>query len=436
MALVLLRRGNRGFSNNNAWSRRRLILRSCGVPTNDGRFFSATRGGDKDEEEEASLNNDVDGASSSAVVAGKTVKAYMDLSKAKLSALVVTTTAAGYMAAGGPLSTMGICCLGTALCASSAAAFNQVFEADRDALMKRTQQRPLVVALQQPNEAVMTPLHATVAATVWGAAGTSLLAYGCDPTTAALGLGNIALYAGLYTYLKPRSVYNTWVGAVVGAIPPLMGWSAATGGNLLDVEAILLGSTLYLWQMPHFFALGYMHRVDYGRGGFCMVPVQDGPKTANLIVRYAWYLSTVPFISTLTNVTTSMFCLEGLALNGYALYVAHRFQQDRTNANARRVFLTSLWYLPSFLVLFLLHSKTWDQKNNQDNALREAITQQLTRIRQQGRQLCLHETAIVQQPNDQESNNSGKMACPVVVANKTSEITQKAVKATTQVPTK
>ena len=176
--------------------------------------------------------------------------------------------------------------------------------------MKRTQQRPLV-------QGDLTVKEATLAATIWGAAGTSILALGTDPVTALLGLSNIGLYAGLYTYMKPRSIYNTWVGAVVGAIPPVMGWTAATGGSILDLDAMILGTTLYLWQMPHFFALSYMHRIDYKRGGFAMLPVleSDGEKTSQVILRYAAYLSTVPVVATLTGVTSSMFALEGLALN-------------------------------------------------------------------------------------------------------------------------
>jgi protoheme IX farnesyltransferase len=110
--------------------------------------------------------------------------------------------------------------------------------------MKRTQHRPLVLG-------TLTTTESTIAATAGGVAGLSILAYATDPITTALGASNIVLYAGLYTFLKPRSVYNTWVGAVVGAIPPVMGWTAATGGQLWDVKALLLCSTLYLLQMPH-----------------------------------------------------------------------------------------------------------------------------------------------------------------------------------------
>ena len=134
------------------------------------------------------------------------VKAYLDLSKARLSSMVVVTTAAGFLAAGGPLTTMTAACAGTMLCSSSAAAFNQIIEVDRDSQMKRTQQRPLV-------QGTLSTTHATVVATTWGIVGTGILASGTDPYTTALGAANIILYAGLYTYMKPRTVWNTWVGA-------------------------------------------------------------------------------------------------------------------------------------------------------------------------------------------------------------------------------
>jgi protoheme IX farnesyltransferase len=194
-----------------------------------------------------------------------------------------------------------------------------------------------------------------------------------------------------------------------------MGWSAATGGSMLDVEALLLGGTLYYWQLPHFMALSYMHRIDYARGGFEMVPVneENGEETSKIIVRNTWLLSTMPVLATLTNVTSSMFALEGLLLNGYALHVAYQFQQDRTNAKARKVFLTSLWYLPTFLMLFLLHAKTWDEKESEDNVLREYISTYVHIIREKGRELCLHETAL-------EKSVSMERSCPIVIAKITS----------------
>jgi heme o synthase len=352
-------------------------------------------------------------------------KAYADLAKARLSALVVTTTACGFLAAGGPLSTqlglLSSCVVGTALCSSSAAAWNQILEIDRDKRMKRTQQRPLV-------QDTLTLGQAQVAATLWGVGGVGLLWAGTDPTTTLLGAGNIVLYAGLYTWMKPRSIYNTWVGAVVGAIPPVMGWTAATGGSVMDIEAILLGSTLYLWQMPHFFALSFMHRQDYARGGFAMVPVVeerekngcDYSHTASLITRYTAYLATIPFVATFTGVTSSMFAFEGIALNSYALYVAHKFSKDRTNANARKVFLTSLWYLPSFMMLFLLHSKVWDkEENTQKDAVHQWISTQVHMVRELGRQVCIHEKAIMEKTTV-DSMEATKLACPLVVGHRKS----------------
>jgi protoheme IX farnesyltransferase len=343
-------------------------------------------------------------------------KAYLELAKAKLSALVVTTTAAGFIAAGGPLSEQALlatCCVtGTALCSSSAAAWNQIFEVDRDSQMKRTQQRPLVTGL-------LTMTEAKTAATLWGVTGTTILALGTDPVTATLGLANVLLYSGIYTYMKPRSVYNTQVGGIVGAIPPLMGWTAATGGSILDLDAMILASTLYLWQMPHFFALSYMHRVDYKRGGFAMLPVleSDGEATSATILRNAVYLSAMPFVSTLTGVTSSMFALEGVALNSYALYVAYKFRQERTNANARKIFLTSLWYLPCWLTLFLLHSKVWDEEKDRD-VLRDAISDTVHRVREQGKKLCIHEQVVAQNHDDDK--------CPIQLTKKGSEAVQEA----------
>ena len=334
------------------------------------------------------------------------VLAYADLAKAKLSALVVTTTLTGFVAAGGPipLDTLAGCLTGTMLCSSSAAAWNQILEIPNDRKMKRTQQRPLV-------KDTLTVGQAQGAATVWGIGGVGLLYATTDPVTTMLGASNIVLYSGLYTYLKQHSVWNTWVGAVVGAIPPVMGWTAATGGSLLDIEAALLGATLYCWQMPHFFALSYMHRQDYQRGGFVMLPNVDVDRTANVILRYAYALSAVPFVATATGVTSSMFALEGIALNAIALRAAHGFHQDRTNANARKIFLTSLWYLPSLLMLFVLHSKVWDEEK--DDVLAQWVADQVHAVRAKGRGLCIHEKAVAAEDSTEDK-------CPVSVARRES----------------
>lgn len=188
-----------------------------------------------------------------------------ELSKARLSALVVSTSSFGYLAAAVPISysTLAAASLGTALCSSSASCLNQIFEQDRDARMKRTAKRPLVT------KKVFSTNGAYALAATTGLAGGTTLYFGTDPITTALGVGNIAMYAGAYTFLKPRSEWNTWVGAIVGAVPPVMGYVAANNGSgLFDIEAAIIGGTLFLWQFPHFFALSWMHRKDYARGGF------------------------------------------------------------------------------------------------------------------------------------------------------------------------
>lgn len=286
------------------------------------------------------------------------IKVYADLSKFRLSSLVVLTTGAGFICAGAPIDvpTMVAACIGTGLCAGSASTMNQVFERDYDALMKRTRSRPLPARDVSPHEALGFGVG-------MGAAGTSLLFAATNPVVTALGAANIALYAGAYTFSKRHSELNTWIGAVVGAIPPVMGWAAATGGVIASAEPAALGMLLFLWQFPHFFALSWLHREDYARGGFQMVAVNDpsGSRSAGLVMEYSLYLSTLPLLCSATGVTGAMFAVEGMAANAYLVYLAHRFKQDRSNANARRIFLCSLWYLPLLLTGFVLHNRNWQE---------------------------------------------------------------------------
>jgi protoheme IX farnesyltransferase len=384
-----------------------------------------------------SYKNTATGETSSITASRKSSKwqAYSDLAKAKLSALVVATTCSGFLAAG-PLAsetttaTFLAVLSGTALCASSAAALNQMLEVPRDRNMKRTQHRPLI-------NGSLSMTSAGIAAFSWGTAGSTILYFGTDPVTTVLGVSNIALYAGLYTYLKPRTILNTWVGAAVGAVPPIMGYTAATATATavtttdvlaqscatlaLDPTVWALGGTLYLWQLPHFMSLAYMYRTDYARGGFQMIPVVDETNqfqtTADVIVRYAWYLSTIPIFTTAMDITGSMFALEGCLLNAYALTVAYRFHRERTNANARKIFLTSLWYLPCLLSLFLLHSRKWDikEENNIDQHCdaTNICTQYIQKIRNTGRELCVHERVIA---NQEKSVQNPQEACPIILS--------------------
>ncbi len=289
---------------------------------------------------------------------------YAELSKARLSSLVVLTTGSGFLAAGPPFewAAMAAVCTGTALCAASANTFNQVIERDYDSLMKRTLMRPLPSGRVSVNEAVAWGIGA-------GGVGTAMLYTAAGPAVAVLGAGNIALYAGLYTASKRMGEVNTWVGAVVGAVPPVMGWIAATHGGLesiVDAESVALASLLFLWQFPHFFALSYMHREDYTRGGFKMVACSDptGARSANLVWDYSLMLSALPVAAWAGGLTSSMFAVEGTAANAYLLYLAYKFKQEggQSSANARKVFLCSLWYLPLLLGGFVFHSRNWDEE--------------------------------------------------------------------------
>lgn len=158
-----------------------------------------------------------------------------------------------------------------------------------------------------------------------------------------------------------------------------------------------------------------------------MVPVNDvetnGDRTAALINRYTWYMSTVPIASSVLGATSSMFAVEGIVLNAYALYVAKRFDKERSNSNARKVFLTSLWYLPCLMTLFILHSRRWrkpieeDGKGKLDDDVVAILKRRLSQIRNAGRELCPHEILALAERDDNESSDAKKNEekCPIVL---------------------
>eukprot|EP00166_Cyanidium_caldarium_P004144 ctg_428.g297 len=235
---------------------------------------------------------------------------YLELAKYRLTALVVFSTCAGYIvrsnlgseatAAGGdPGRSAGIShgrhafdayrfvftTAGTFLCAAAANMMNQVIECGNDARMRRTARRPL------PSGRIGVT-HAMGVAMLCGIAGVALLLSKVDETTATLGLGNVLLYVSVYTPLKTLTPLNTWVGAIVGAIPPLMGWTAASGGHLRtgsedERGAWMLAALLFLWQIPHFHALAMLCQADYAAGGYRMLAQVNPVWNA----RWAWLTS-------------------------------------------------------------------------------------------------------------------------------------------------
>ncbi|KAF8556162.1 protoheme IX farnesyltransferase [Imleria badia] len=307
---------------------------------------------------------------------------YAQLAKTRLTVLVVLTATSGVALSPMPttLPILLSTALGTALCSASANTLNQLQEVPYDAQMPRTRQRPLV-------RRAISPLHATCFAIVTGISGPVLLWTMTNPLTAAIGAANICLYAGLYTYLKRKSISNTWVGAVVGGLPPLMGWTAC-GGKLLpasdypvtfflppfltdvplDVSmidnplgALSLFMLLYSWQFPHFNALSHLLRASYAQAGYKMLSVLSPQENALVSLRHTLLL--VPICSILfplSGLTTWTFALTSLLPNCLWVRSATAFWRSCGEKQARSLFHTSLWYLPLMLALMMVHKQGVD----------------------------------------------------------------------------
>jgi protoheme IX farnesyltransferase len=275
--------------------------------------------------------------------------AYAQLTKVRLTLLVVTTTAVGCLMASGPrpnLATMAWTLLGTALAAAGSMALNQVLEVARDARMERTKDRPL------PAGAIGRG-HALVFGLATASGGVALLAAMATVLTALLGLAVVLLYTLVYTPLKPRTPLCTLAGAVCGAIPPLMGWTAT--GAALSFGAWVLAGVLFLWQIPHFLALAWLYREDYARGGFRMLPAVDpsGRVTGQMAVLYALALVPVGAVGVLGGVTGWVFAAGSLILGSALVAFALSLAGLRTDRVARRLFLATLAYLPLLLGLMV-----------------------------------------------------------------------------------
>lgn len=279
--------------------------------------------------------------------------------------LVVATSGTGYVLGSGQaidLAGLSWTCIGTMMVAASANSLNQAFEVKNDAKMKRTMQRPL------PSGRMTVP-HALTWASSVGLAGTGLLAYQTNALAAGLAASNLLLYAFIYTPLKQIHPVNTWVGAVVGAIPPLLGWAAASGG--ISLNGMILPAALYFWQLPHFMALAFLCRDDYAAGGYKMLSLYDtsGRRTALVALRNCLYLVPLGYLAYQWGLTSGWFCLESSLLTLAIGATATSFYYKRTTKNAKRMFLASLLYLPVFMSGLMFHRlyNNW-QSNLEDNA--------------------------------------------------------------------
>jgi protoheme IX farnesyltransferase len=274
----------------------------------------------------------------------------MDLSvlmKIRLNALVLATTAGGfYMASPGRIDVprMLVTCLGTALVAGGASALNQVQERAIDRLMERTRQRPVA-------EGRMGPTEASVVAYTFAVIGLLLLWLGVNRAAALVALATIVLYVVIYTPLKKHSSLATVVGAVPGALPPLIGWAGARG--TLDPVAGALFLIMFFWQMPHFLAISWMYRDDYARAGLPMLAVVDtkGRVTGLQAMLWAATLLPVTMLPALFGLSGVVYAVSAFVLGAGLFAVAAAFAHSRTHANARRLFLASITYLPLLWIL-------------------------------------------------------------------------------------
>ena len=276
--------------------------------------------------------------------------AYLELTKPRITFLLVLTAAAGFaLASGASIDYSGLlrAMLGIALLSSGIATINQYMERDLDALMRRTANRPLPSGKLLPWEALAFGVGLTVLAEVY-------LALLVNPLTALLGLTVIAGYLFGYTPLKTRTSLSTMVGAFPGAVPPLIGWAAARGS--VGIEAWVLFAILFLWQFPHFLAIAWMYREDYSRAGILMLPVvePDGRVTAQQIVVYTVLLLPVSLLPTALGISGKVYLGGAIVLGLLFLYSSVRAAFSKSRQEARRLLLASVIYLPLLFILMVL----------------------------------------------------------------------------------
>jgi protoheme IX farnesyltransferase len=299
----------------------------------------------------------------SAPIAARTPSRFADLfslTKPRMNVLVLATTAVGYyMAIDRWTSWLPLIhlLLGTGMTAAAASVLNQVIERNHDRLMPRTRNRPLPAGRIAPTEALILGIALSLTGTLYLALAVNIL-------TAVLGTFTLLSYIFLYTPLKRITSLNTVVGAIPGAIPPVMGFTAVDGA--LSPQAISLFGILFLWQMPHFLAIAILYRNDYAAGGFKMLPVidKDLSVTSRQILLYSLALVPVTLLPVALNMAgAAYFCtatLLGMAFFTFGINVAATKSRD----DAKRLFVASIIYLPILLATLMLNKPTFFDLTN------------------------------------------------------------------------
>jgi len=279
------------------------------------------------------------------------VLAYWSLTKPRLVLMVLITVAVGYAAGTrGPMSLDGLWAAvwGSGLVAGGAGAINQWLERVYDARMRRTASRAL------PSGRI-TPLEAAMVGLVLAVLGVALLAVRTNWLAAAVALATFVLYCACYTPLKPHSTLNTVVGAIPGALPPVIGWAAASGR--LEIQALALFLIVFLWQFPHFLAIAWIYREDYRKAGFYMLTRDDeeGRETGRHAVSYALALLPVGLLPAVIGLAGSVYFVGAFLLGLAYLKAAIGFCREVSDSRARRLLRASFLYLPAVLGLLLLN---------------------------------------------------------------------------------
>ena len=273
----------------------------------------------------------------------------LDLTKARLNMLVLITTFVGYwMGAPGAIDWLRLIqtMLGTALCAASAAALNQLWEVKIDALMPRTADRPIVAGRMKKSAAFWIAIALGLIGGIW-------LWVAVNHLSAILAVSTILIYVVLYTPLKRVSAWCTLVGAVSGAIPPMVGWAAANPH--LSLGAWVLYGVLFAWQMPHFLAIAWMYRDQYRSAGLVMLKRDDhtGFPTAITSLFFTFLLTGITLVQFNAGLGGSIYLGGALLFNSIFFLAALHFCADRSRPVARRLFFTSIIYLPLILGLMV-----------------------------------------------------------------------------------